>query len=80
MYSVASGSSRIMFWSRISRIAMRPTWYSSALLIIALAGPPRSGRLLPTEAVFGVKLAVAAESAAAAQAAVTVNTQPSRAA
>ena len=39
---------------------MRPIWYSSALLIIALAGPPRSGRLLPIEAVLGVKLAVAA--------------------
>ena len=77
---MASASSRIMFWSRISRIAIRPTWYSSALLIIALAGPPRSGRSLPIDAVLGVKLALAADSAAAAQVAVTVNRQPSRAA
>src|SRR5579863_5130256 len=69
-----------MFWSRISRIAIRPTSYSSALLISAFAGPPRSGRLLPIEAVLGVKLALAAESAAAAQVAMTVNRQPSRAA
>src|ERR1700722_2983910 len=69
-----------MFWSRISRIAIRPTWYSSALLIIALAGPPRSGRSLPIDALLGVKLALAADSAAAAQVAVTVNRQPSRAA
>src|ERR1700722_9077990 len=69
-----------MFWSRISRIAMRPTSYSSALLISAFAGPPRSGRSLPIDAVLGVKLALAAASAAAAQVAVTVNRQPSRAA
>src|SRR5579863_4147016 len=69
-----------MFWSRISRIAMRPTSYSSALLISAFAGPPRSGRLLPIDAVLGVKLALAAESAAPAHMAVTVNRQPSRAA
>jgi hypothetical protein len=50
------------------------------LLIIALAGPPRSGRLLPIEAVLGAKLTLAGASAAAAQLAVTVNRQPSRAA
>src|ERR1700733_667309 len=45
---------------------------------MALAGPPRSGRLVPMDAVLGTKLAAAPESAAAAQAADTVSRQPSR--
>src|ERR1700691_3161397 len=45
---------------------------------MALAGPPRSGRLVPMDAVLGTKLAWAPESAAAAHAAVTVSRQPSR--